>query len=538
VVPLLDHSLPDDPTEPSWYVMPLAVPLRTALGTGPALSTVVGAIERVGRTLTGLVTEGVSHRDIKPDNLFRLDDDWAVGDFGLVKYPEQEAVTRQGRPLGPYYFMAPEMRQNADTANAELADVYSLAKTLWAVAAGRPDPPPGELRRDRSGLRLSSYVSDERASHLEGLLERSTSHDPSSRPAMREFAEELNWWAEPEVRIQSDLSAYAEEVSRLRVATATTRQETERQRLERLYNEAGGQVYSDLTAPLVAKIKETGLRLAGSPPSTIEGWPPVNYGGSAQQPCWEIETLSCPWLAASIGVVHRAVPAEDLEDLAVTVVIARMTPGSQHTYLTDFQQFRPGSLRLNQIIAELRARIENALPGMIADFLSSAKQTGRPRNEATGWERSPVTNDGAARLAAQALAESRKPRITADVRNEPHGADGSLRGTALVINRSQHEAANVEVEVHFRGERGTKTGSVRRLLPFDSDESNIWYLDLGPELSHEEATSWRGIERIVVRYSDSEGFARWEQTESWPPVQDEPSARAGRRFTDRLISRE
>ncbi len=27
VVPLLDHALPDDPAEPSWYVMPVALPL-------------------------------------------------------------------------------------------------------------------------------------------------------------------------------------------------------------------------------------------------------------------------------------------------------------------------------------------------------------------------------------------------------------------------------------------------------------------------------------------------------------------------------
>ncbi|MGH3898244.1 MAG: protein kinase domain-containing protein, partial [Pseudonocardiaceae bacterium] len=120
VVPLLDHALPDDPTEPSWYVMPMAVPLLNALGATPEFSQVVQAVEHIARTLAALAAEGVSHRDIKPDNLFQLNGEWAVGDFGLVRYPEHESATRHGRPLGPRYFMAPEMRRNADTANAEL----------------------------------------------------------------------------------------------------------------------------------------------------------------------------------------------------------------------------------------------------------------------------------------------------------------------------------------------------------------------------------------------------------------------------------
>jgi serine/threonine protein kinase len=91
----------------------------------PELSAVVTAIGRIAQTLASLAAGGVAHRDIKPDNLFQLNGEWVIGDFGLVKYPEQEQVTQQGQPLGPYYFMAPEMRRDADTTDGELADVYS-----------------------------------------------------------------------------------------------------------------------------------------------------------------------------------------------------------------------------------------------------------------------------------------------------------------------------------------------------------------------------------------------------------------------------
>src|SRR5262245_1071053 len=195
--------------QPNWYVMPLATPITKALDGSPFAGVVEGMMH-IAETLADLVDEGISHRDIKPDNLFLLDDDWVVGDFGLVKYPEQEQVTRQGRPLGPYLFMAPEMRRRADTADAERADTYSLLKTLWVLATSRDKPPPGELRRDRPEHQLSQYVQDPRAFLLEPLLERGTADDPRQRPSMREVAQELAWWSAPSVLPQPDLAGFVE----------------------------------------------------------------------------------------------------------------------------------------------------------------------------------------------------------------------------------------------------------------------------------------------------------------------------------------
>jgi len=380
VLPLLDYALPDDPTKPSWYVMPLAVPLVTALGTSPDLSSVVTAIRRIAKTLASLAASGVAHRDIKPDNLFQLNGDWVIGDFGLVKYPEQEQVTRHGRPLGPYFFMAPEMRRDADTADGELADVYSLAKTLWAVAAGRLYPPPGELRSDRPGLRLSSHVTSATASSLDPLLERSTADDPSARPTMDEFAAELSWWSDSSpISIQVDLSGYKEDVRRLWEANAIVREESNDQRLNRLYNEAISRARSALLPLLNAAMGQVGLQSVGSGPRHIEGWSSETYGGGASTPCWGIGTIASPWLAAAIGGVHRSKPVPDLEDTAIVFVLALMTPDSQYTYLREFERFQPGSLRLDRIIEQLASKISVSLPEVLAHFLTACKETGIPR---------------------------------------------------------------------------------------------------------------------------------------------------------------
>ena len=105
----------------------------------------VAAIAEIAGTLATLAAEGVGHRDIKPDNLFRLGDQWVIGDFRLVTYPEKNPMTEHGRKLGPVDYMAPEMRQDADTAAPGPADVWALAKTLWVLLACSPSRFPGPI---------------------------------------------------------------------------------------------------------------------------------------------------------------------------------------------------------------------------------------------------------------------------------------------------------------------------------------------------------------------------------------------------------
>lgn len=386
VLSLLDHALPDDPRLPSWYVMPRAVPMTTALGPQPEFRDVVDAMRRVAQTLADLAAEDISHRDLKPDNLFMLDGEWVIGNFGLVCYPEQGHVTRQGRPVGPYYFIAPEMRQHADTADAKAADVYSLGKTLWALGAGRPDPPMGELRRDRAELQISTHVTDTRARLLEPLLESCTADDPLRRPTMQTLADELTWWLEPPLVIPSaDLSSFAPQAKRLREANLFehTHTETDEERLLTAYSDASTQVIG-LYESLTGMMAQAGLDFVSPGPKAIEGWPPKDYGGSSNLPSWGISTTASPWIAASLGVVHRSQPETDLEDMAVTVILAIMTPETQQNYLDEFRPFQPGSLEVNQIISELNHKIAEVLPQIVADFLTACQNSGVPRTRSDG----------------------------------------------------------------------------------------------------------------------------------------------------------
>lgn len=208
VLPFVAHSLPENPTQlaPAWLATRVAIMARTAL-EGNFLREAVDAVASVADTLAALHAEGVSHRDIKPDNLFRYEDRWVVGDFGLVDYPDKDSVTDTGERLGPFHYLAPEMHIEANRSDGRKADVFSLGKTLWVLATEQRTPPPGALRADNPQTAIRAYRSNERAHQLDALVERATRLDPDGRPPMQEFAKELRaWLSTPQVHAQPDVT--------------------------------------------------------------------------------------------------------------------------------------------------------------------------------------------------------------------------------------------------------------------------------------------------------------------------------------------
>ncbi|HEV2373425.1 MAG TPA: protein kinase [Streptosporangiaceae bacterium] len=223
ILPLLDSYLSEDPGECSWYVMPVAEPIRAALGDDPEPRMVVAAVAEIADTLAGLASEGVGHRDVKPDNLFRLGDRWVVGDFGLVWYPEKDPLTEHGRRLGPTDYMAPEMREDADKADPGPADVWALAKTLWVLLTRQSLPLPGTHGANDTAHSLRERLSFTFAAELDLLVEQATQIDPQARVTMAEIVRELRACLAdpPEVQESPDRAALH---ARAMALTAASRQ--------------------------------------------------------------------------------------------------------------------------------------------------------------------------------------------------------------------------------------------------------------------------------------------------------------------------
>ncbi len=224
VLPMLDRHISDDLSEPSWYVMPVAMKMREALGNDPEAAEVVAAVMEIATTLDALAAKEVFHRDVKPDNLFKLNDNWVIGDFGLVTYPEKEPRTKHGRRLGPIDYMAPEMRADADGAAPGPADVWSLGKTLWVLLTGQELPLPGTHRPSDPAYALQDRITFPCAAELDLLLENATQIDPSARPTMAEMVKELSACLLPpaEVRPSADLKDLQ---ARVKALTAKSRQD-------------------------------------------------------------------------------------------------------------------------------------------------------------------------------------------------------------------------------------------------------------------------------------------------------------------------
>lgn len=216
VLPLLDAHLPEPGSgERAWLAMPVATPVTKAL-TGAGLETVIQAIRDIAQTLARLQVEhGIGHRDIKPGNLYRLDDNWLVGDFGLVDVPGGEDLTSSDRVLGPANYTAYEVIQNPKTAASGPADVYSLAKTLWVLGTEQNWPPPGPQLANEHGFRLSDLRVHPKAPELDRLIERCTATDHTERPTMPEVVEELDAWRRLSRELTSiDLSSFQTELRR------------------------------------------------------------------------------------------------------------------------------------------------------------------------------------------------------------------------------------------------------------------------------------------------------------------------------------
>ncbi len=147
ILPLLDSgTLEDGPglLRP-YYVMPYVEgeSLRDRLVRErqlPVEEAVRIALD-VAAALAYAHSQGVVHRDIKPDNILLSDKQPVLADFGIaraVSVAGGERLTETGLALGTPQYMSPEQAAGDPSMNAR-TDVYALGCVLYEMLAG--DPP-------------------------------------------------------------------------------------------------------------------------------------------------------------------------------------------------------------------------------------------------------------------------------------------------------------------------------------------------------------------------------------------------------------
>ncbi|MCA9558519.1 MAG: serine/threonine protein kinase, partial [Myxococcales bacterium] len=135
--------------------------LLAELGTVPApRALAIGRQTAAG--LAALHAHGALHRDVKPDNVFLVDEGGAeqvkLLDMGLVQlrldHPHRMAWTAAGLSLGTPGYLAPEQARG-DVATPA-TDVHGLGATLYHAIVGRA-PYPTEATYD--GLRAVALAT-------------------------------------------------------------------------------------------------------------------------------------------------------------------------------------------------------------------------------------------------------------------------------------------------------------------------------------------------------------------------------------------
>lgn len=134
--------------------------------------------------------QGVIHRDIKPDNLLRSDDDvLKIVDFGVSEIFEKTDEMMTAKSAGSPAFLAPELcvARHGDVSG-KAADIWSMGVTLYCLRYGK-------IPFERDNI-LGMYDAIKTEQHYQppgendkfvDLMDRLLEKDPKKRITMAEL---------------------------------------------------------------------------------------------------------------------------------------------------------------------------------------------------------------------------------------------------------------------------------------------------------------------------------------------------------------
>ena len=113
--------------------------LAAVLQAGGALTPprAVAIVRQIASALDAAHATGVTHRDVKPENILITSDDFAyLVDFGIARAGTDQGLTQTGMAMGTCKYMAPERFTGNEVTHR--SDVYALACVLEECLTGTP----------------------------------------------------------------------------------------------------------------------------------------------------------------------------------------------------------------------------------------------------------------------------------------------------------------------------------------------------------------------------------------------------------------
>ena len=185
--------------------------LRTLLRRAGKFSPkeAISVVEQVCRALDSAHSEGVIHRDLKPQNIMRdKHGRIVVMDFGLARSLGDTGMTQTGAIVGTLEYMSPE--QALGTTLDQRSDIFSVGLIFYELLTGKA---PYEadtaiaslMKRTREDARSASDVEASVPKSLSAIVGRCLEREPSNRyySAVELLQQLTTWEANPNISAEA-----------------------------------------------------------------------------------------------------------------------------------------------------------------------------------------------------------------------------------------------------------------------------------------------------------------------------------------------
>jgi tetratricopeptide (TPR) repeat protein/predicted Ser/Thr protein kinase len=175
--------------------------LRTVLHRAGKFSPqeAIAVVEQVCRALDAAHSEGVIHRDLKPQNIMRdRHGRIVVMDFGLARSLGDTGMTQTGAIIGTLEYMSPE--QAMGSALDQRSDIFSVGLIFYELLTGR-SPYAADtaiaslMKRTSEPARPASEVEASVPKSLSAIVSRCLEREPANRyHSAFELLQQLTTW--------------------------------------------------------------------------------------------------------------------------------------------------------------------------------------------------------------------------------------------------------------------------------------------------------------------------------------------------------
>jgi serine/threonine protein kinase/tetratricopeptide (TPR) repeat protein len=169
----------------------------------------IAVVEQVCRALDSAHSEGVIHRDLKPQNVMRdKHGRIVVMDFGLARSLGDSGLTQTGALVGTLEYMSPE--QAMGTTLDQRSDIFSVGLIFYELLTGKA---PYEadtaiaslMKRTREDARSVSDVEASVPRSLSAIVSRCLEREPANRyhSAVELLQQLTTWEANPNISAET-----------------------------------------------------------------------------------------------------------------------------------------------------------------------------------------------------------------------------------------------------------------------------------------------------------------------------------------------